>query len=150
MQNTNMTVGTIALAMVGRNEVKVEVVEVREDGLRVKSLSSGKVFSPRRLRAIEPEPQAEQPTEAVPSATPQKKLSLMKAAALVLKETGTAMNVKEMVAKAQSSGLWQPMAGKTPENTLYAAILREIATHENPLFKRSKLRKGAFESNYNA
>jgi len=36
------------------------------------------------------------------------------------------MNCPELVKAATERGLWQPMAGKTPASTLYAAILREI------------------------
>ena len=31
-----------------------------------------------------------------------------------------------MIEKAKSSGLWTPKGGKTPEQTLYSAIIREI------------------------
>jgi len=54
-----------------------------------------------------------------------KRLGILNAAVLVLKETGKAMNAKAMVEAALSKGMWTTK-GKTPAATLYAAILREI------------------------
>ena len=34
--------------------------------------------------------------------------------------------VKAMIEAAKSDGLWTPGSGKTPEQTLYSAIIREI------------------------
>ena len=36
------------------------------------------------------------------------------------------MAVKAMIEGAKDSGLWSPGGGKTPEQTLYSAIIREI------------------------
>ena len=59
-------------------------------------------------------------------AAPAKGLSLLSAAAAVLERTGEAMPVGAMVKEAKDSGLWTPTGGKTPEQTLYSAIIREI------------------------
>jgi len=56
----------------------------------------------------------------------EKRMGILKAAAVVLEETGKAMNAKEMVEAALAKGLWSTK-GKTPAATLYAAIIREIA-----------------------
>lgn len=56
-----------------------------------------------------------------------RKTSALDAAAVVLAEAGTPMKAKEMVALMESKGLWTSPGGKTPEATLYAAIIREIA-----------------------
>ncbi len=53
------------------------------------------------------------------------KLSALDTAAAVLAEAGEPMGSKEMVERMLAEGLWQT-GGKTPANTLYAAILREI------------------------
>lgn len=163
MQNTNMEVGTIALAMVGRNEVKVEVVEIQQDRVLVKSLNSGKVFQPRCLRAIEPALRHEPADESTPSTeipetlveptiaedtppqlpvTPTtKKLSLFNAAIRVLEAAREqCFSVKELVNRAVAQGLWAPGKGKTPDLTLYAAIIRDIATKENPRIVRADQR----------
>ena len=63
-------------------------------------------------------------TEAVPAP----KLSLVKAAIAILTESDEALNSKTIVAKAKEQGLWTPGAGKTPEQTLYSAMVREIKT----------------------
>ena len=57
----------------------------------------------------------------------------------------TPLNCKEMVAKAIEMGLWVHTGAKTPEQTLYGGIFREIKTCEEPRFKKSESRKGAFE-----
>ena len=55
------------------------------------------------------------------------------------------MNCKEIVAKAIEKGLWIPTEAKTPEQTLYSGIFREIKTAAEPRFKKSETRKGSFE-----
>lgn len=60
------------------------------------------------------------------TAQPEKKLSLLSAALEVLKSDDAALTTKQMVEAAKSRNLWTPGAGKTPEQTLYSAIMREI------------------------
>ena len=88
---------------------------------------------------------------AAPKAAPAKtadeakpKLSLMKAAVAVLGESDEALNTKQMIELAKSKGLWTPGEGKTPEQTLYSAIAREIkAKGEAARFKM--VAKGHFK-----
>ena len=55
-------------------------------------------------------------------------MSLLEAAAHLLSlGTGDPMRCKDIVDLARARGLWSPRDGKTPANTLYAAILREIS-----------------------
>lgn len=62
---------------------------------------------------------------AAPSAqTP--KLSLVKAAMVVLDQSDDAMNTKAIIEAAKAKHLWEPTGGKTPEQTLYSAMVREI------------------------
>ena len=56
-----------------------------------------------------------------------KRLSCIDAAAQVLKAAGKPMKAKEMIDAMAAQGLWTSPAGKTPEASLYAAIIREIA-----------------------
>ena len=42
-------------------------------------------------------------------------------------------------------GLWTPTGAKTPEQTLYSGIFREIKSTDEPRFKKSETRKGSFE-----
>jgi hypothetical protein len=62
------------------------------------------------------------------SAKPKKDrpMSGLDAAAKVLADAGEPMRVKDIVAAAEKKGLWKSKAGKTPEATVYAAIIREI------------------------
>jgi DNA-binding IclR family transcriptional regulator len=55
-----------------------------------------------------------------------RKPSALDAAAKVLRETGEAMNSKELIAAMAAKGYWTSPGGKTPHATLYAAMLREI------------------------
>lgn len=66
--------------------------------------------------------------KATPQPEPAKKLSLINAALEVLKSDNAALNTKQMVEAAKAKGYWTPGAGKTPEQTLYSAIMREIKT----------------------
>lgn len=63
-------------------------------------------------------------------------MSLINAAHAVLVEAGRAMSCPEMVAEAIAKGYWEQSAGKTPAQTLYASILREIKS-SNERFRRS-------------
>ena len=65
------------------------------------------------------------PAQTAP-AQPEKKLSLLSAALEVLKSDDAALTTKQMVEAAKARNLWTPGAGKTPEQTLYSAIMREI------------------------
>lgn len=57
-----------------------------------------------------------------------RRTSALDAAATVLADATGPMRTKEMIATMSERGLWTSPGGKTPEATLYAAILREIAT----------------------
>ena len=59
-------------------------------------------------------------------AAPEKKLSLLNAALEVLKSGEESLTTRQMVSAAKDRGLWTPGSGKTPEQTLYSAIMREI------------------------
>ena len=94
------------------------------------------------------------PKAATPKAAPAKdapakaegKLSLVKAAIAVLAETDEAMNTKQLVEAAKAKGYWTPTAGKTPTQTLYSAIVRDIkAKGERARFKQ--VGKGRFQLN---
>jgi len=63
--------------------------------------------------------------EATPA--PTKRVSALSAAAQVLAASEVPMRAKEMIAAMEAKGLWTSPGGKTPEATLYAAIIREIA-----------------------
>lgn len=65
-----------------------------------------------------------------------KRLSGLDAAAVVLADAGVPMKAVDMLAEIQKRGLWTSR-GRTPEATLYAAIIREIAARgETSRFRR--------------
>ena len=66
----------------------------------------------------------------------ERKPGILTLAADVLKDAKAPMDCKAIVEKVLSKGLWQTK-GKTPAATLYAAIIREIATKG----KNSRFRK---------
>ena len=66
------------------------------------------------------------PAAAPAPAAPEKKLSLLNAAVTVLERSEEALNTKTLVERAKVCGLWVPGNGKTPEQTLYSAMVREI------------------------
>ncbi len=81
-----------------------------------------------------------------------KRVSALDAAAQVLAASEVPMRAKEMIAAMEAKKLWTSPGGKTPEATLYAAIIREIAAkgdkarfkkHERGVFVAPPHGKGA-------
>ena len=150
---SEITVGTVAIVKIGRNEVEVTVTEITANGWKVKSMTTGREFEVKRIERIVTEPVADAGTEDdAPNPAPEsererpaKKLSLLNAAAQVLAACRTPMNCKEIIAKAVEMGLWMPTGAKTPEQTLYSGIFREIKSGAESRFKKSETRKGSFE-----
>ena len=142
-------VGDRAVAKVGRNEINVEILAVEEKSYLVRN-NAGKEFHAVRLTAwpdAEPEEITEDdaPNPAPECATqkPEKKRSLLEAAVEVLRIAKQPMNTREIIEWAMKLELWQPTGAKTPEQTLYGAIVRENKTKEHPRIVRSDL-KGRF------
>ena len=186
---SNITVGTIVMVKVGRNEIEVVVTEITANGWKVKKVGSDREFivtrierviaepgAPEAAPATEPETEAvdaESPSEAAPATeseaesaapeaeeevdtpnpapesggSPEKKLSLLNAALLVLKRSRTPLNTKEILAQVIEEGLWRPNGAQTPEQSLYSAFFREIKEKETPRVRKSAARRGAFEFN---
>ena len=140
-------VGNMATVKVGRNEATVKILKPMAGGnaFLVKSLSSGKEFIVPSNRLNVPtvsiEPVA--PAPVAPETKPAKRMSLMDAAVAVLKDNGKPMNTREMVKAATEKGYWTPTACKTPEQTLYGSIFREIKVKEQPRVVKSDV-KGKF------
>ena len=152
---SNITVGAIVMVKVGRNEIEVVVTEITANGWKVKKVGSDREFivtrierviaepgAPEAVPATEPEaesaaPEAEEevdtPNPAPESGgSPEKKLSLLNAALLVLKRSRTPLNTKEILAQVIEEGLWSPNGAKTPEQSLYSAFFREIKDAARP------------------
>lgn len=168
MANGNITVGTKAIARVGRNAIEVEVIALENGAYRV-SNKAGKEFTMRRIEALPNAVSALEPAQQIiipstasveseisesdksPNSAPEsckqeataKPLSLMNAAVEVLRRSEQPLNTREIVAQAIALGLWTPTGAKTPEQTLYGAIFREIATKEQPRIVKAE-QKGKF------
>ena len=82
-----------------------------------------------------------------PRAEPKaaRKMGALDAAAIVLADAGKPMRSKDLIAEMAKRGLWMSPGGKTPEATLYAAILREIGA-KGTAARFSRAGKGEFAS----
>ena len=79
---------------------------------------------------------------AKPRGNGGKRPSGLDAAAKILAEGGVSLNAKEMVERMLAKGLWKTN-GKTPAATIYAAIIREIAT-KGDASRFCKVERGKF------
>ncbi len=70
---------------------------------------------------------AKEPKAKAAKPPKEKKVSLLSAAAIVLATTKEPMRAPEILEAITKRGLWSSPNGKTPEQTLYAALIREIA-----------------------
>ncbi|MCC6319883.1 MAG: winged helix-turn-helix domain-containing protein [Phycisphaerales bacterium] len=91
----------------------------------IKNRLDGKSATLVRSKAAKP-PKAAKAPKPAKEAKP-KRVSALDAAAQVLAASEVPMRAKEMIAQMEAKGLWKSPGGKTPEATLYAAIIREIA-----------------------
>ncbi len=76
---------------------------------------------------------------------PPKKLSMVAAALQVLQDRKVAMTCPELIDVMATEGLWVSPGGKTPANTLYAAISRNIKVNGTGSAFR-KAERGRFEA----
>jgi hypothetical protein len=99
---------------------KAALAEIKErlDGKPAAAAKSNDAKAPKPKAAKAPKQAKE---------TKPKRVSALDAAAQVLASSEVPMRAKEMVAQMEAKGLWKSPGGKTPEATLYAAIIREIA-----------------------
>ena len=135
---TTFRAGDRAFVKVGRNLVEVRVEGRAEGGWNVRTrtgrtmlaktlqtaggeaISADAANAPAAPKTVKP---AAEPSER---AVPRKAIGLLSAAAAVLERSDAPMTVRAMIEEAKASGLWTPKGGKTPEQTLYSAIIREI------------------------
>jgi hypothetical protein len=169
MKNDDVKIGSQYLAKVTDKVVPIRIdAENRNGGWDATNLATGKkirIKSAQRLRgpAGKKKGKAEQSGEGAaaavaPEATPKtkkpkqpkedkpKRISALDSAAQVLREAKAPMRCKEMIAAMQTQGLWASPNGKTPEATLYSAILREITT-KGDQSRFCKLERGLFQAN---
>lgn len=82
---------------------------------------------------------------AKPGAKKARKMGALDAAAIVLADAGKPMRSRELIDEMAKRGLWMSPGGKTPEATLYAAILREIGA-KGAAARFARAGKGEFAS----
>jgi hypothetical protein len=133
--NSEITLGKKYAVKVGRNEIEVTVTEKTERGWQVSS-TSGKTFPvnscERFVKCLE-----------VPEtpASLNRKFTMLDAAAKILKGASYPMSAKELIVAMEETGIWKSPVGKTPWNTLVAAISRD-AQKANSRFQKTG--KGMF------
>ncbi len=153
MKKSDVKIGNHYKAKVTDKVVTIEILaENPHGGWDAKNLSTGKtvrIKSPQRLRGAvaktntsapggkpkqqpsKDTPKAKSPTTAKPvqNTLRTNKMSILDAAAQVLSEAKEPLNCKLMVKAMTDKAYWQPsQSGKTPANTLHAAISKEIKT----------------------
>ena len=148
MKKSDVHIGKQYTAKVTHKLVVVEIfAENPHGGWDAKNLSTGKMVrikSAQRLRgfakgATTSAPVAtEEPTPSQPAAelksthtaqpVADKRLSALDAATQVLAEADEPMNCRQLIEAMTEKAYWQPNSGRTPQNTLHAAISKEIKT----------------------
>lgn len=168
MKKSDVQIGQVYLVKVSNQLVPVRIDKAHDSvgwvGTNSKTGKSVRIKSAQRLRrhlaepkaqlaarAVEPpaaepvaEPVATEPTTAGGAAgSPARRLSCLAAAEKVLAEAGEPLNCLELCNRMHKAGYWSSDA-PTPQNTLYAAILRQIQKKGSAARFR-KVGRGQFE-----
>jgi hypothetical protein len=129
-------VGRAVEAGKGRSSIKGKAKAQAKRGTESEALAA-----PASQASETPAPSTEPRTSnsrGLPKAKGEKKRSCLDAAAKLLAETGQPMTCQELIAAIAAKGYWTSPAGKTPQATLYAAIVREIRTKkEHARFRKT-------------
>jgi hypothetical protein len=146
MKTSKIKAGSKQRIKIGRNEIEVTVIGQKGKTWLVES-SSGKKFPVGESRFIKDQVKPEQKVVKTPATkgtpVPKQKMSMLDAVVEILKDASHPMSSKELIAAMEDANLWKSPGGKTPSNTLSAAILRECKAKENPRF--NKPAPGKFE-----
>ena len=155
----SIEIGTRGMTKVGRNQLAIEVLHEMSDGIyQVRNLATGSVMTIAENRISLP-PAEEVPAETTPEhetedreaaenapstpshRAPRHAKSLMAIALETLETEARAMSVGEILEAAKQSGLFQPEDwGKTPQQTLYGAFVRETKEKHQPRIIKSEVR----------
>ena len=125
MQANEVSIGGRYTCQVGRNEIAVRVAAASEHGWQVETAAGRRlvVRDAARFRARLDVP-------AAAAAAPR--VSLLQVAVEILRARGEPLGTAEIGREAVSRHGWAPrQGGKTPDRTLYSAMLREIARKGN-------------------
>ena len=99
--------------------------------------------TPKAPAAAKPAKAKAPPAPSAPNAPRPKRVSCLDAAAIVVVDADKPMKAVEMIAEIQKRRLWSSPEGKTPEATLYAAVIREIAA-KGKAARFRKVERGLF------
>ncbi len=118
-------------------------------GKRGKDAKASAPTTAKKTKSAKPVTERRAAKEAKPKSSKSagerkpRRVSALDAAAQVLAASEVPMRAKEMIAAMEAKALWRSPGGKTPEATLYAAIIREIAAKgDKARFKKHE--KGVF------
>ena len=137
MKLENIKIGSVYDIKVGKNTSAVRITKpIATGGFEAVTLATNKtvaIKSADRIVGLH-NPQADKqpkptktPTTADPAPSGAKPLSALDAAAKVLAEAKGPLNCRQMIDAMTAQGYWKPsLGGKTPANTLHAAIGTEI------------------------
>ncbi len=146
-KSTRSAAASPAKTEAARRQALAEI-ERRVTGREPQSMKSGKATKPAAKATATGKAAAPAKAGAAPkpSAAPKRDgpLSAIDAAAKVLATAQAPMRCKDLINEMAAKRLWESPAGKTPEATLYAAILREIAGKGDAARFR-KAERGRFE-----
>ncbi|MCC6419590.1 MAG: winged helix-turn-helix domain-containing protein [Gemmataceae bacterium] len=102
--------------------------------------------APQAPTSGEPGKKPKEPKAAKPAKKSKlQRLSALDAAAQVLAATPKPMSAKDLIAEMAARNLWASPGGKTPEATLYAAIIREVSAKGSDARFR-KVERGLFQA----
>ncbi len=162
METPVLTIGQKCLCKVANNIIEATIIEANPEGFWiVENINTGKKIKICNIDRLTPlpcntalqSPQTQDAaaqaidrlTELVTKSDEQVPVSLIDAAAIILRTVGEPLLCTEIIDKAVKAGIWHPKTGKTPANTLYSSISREIKNkHADSRFRRSVI-KGKFE-----
>ena len=111
---------------------------------RSQAKSGAKQKTGAKQKATRKEAQKTKAVKAPKASKTAGKLSALEAAVRALAEAGRPLTCREMINAMTARKYWSSPAGKTPANTLYAAILREIQTKADQARFR-KVDRGRFD-----
>lgn len=139
-------------AAVAEIEQRIERMDADPPAGDEVALHEGEVFrgDGEKVKVSVPRDEPEAPAKEKKARTPNapkdpkvKRTSALDAAAIVLAEAVAPMSAKAMIAEMEAKGLWKSPGGKTPEASLYVAIIREI-TAKGGAARFRKVDRGSF------
>ncbi|MFB3894452.1 MAG: HTH domain-containing protein [Phycisphaerae bacterium] len=115
-------------ALPSGHKVKISTDAIRGDGQTLEAWKASTTPKEHDLPAPAPGETVKAPRGKKERTPKGPRQSLTNAAILILADAAEPMNAKAIVDKASADGLYKPGDGKTPEATLYSAMLRDKKT----------------------